>query len=492
MLRLGPTADGEQGPTGTVASFELAARAAMIDAPVPPVDTNSVTPIDSTDDQDLSSPPQSRQAEEAVLGSVLKNGAAIADVVPFLKPHHFYDSRNCHVYAAMAALFERATPIDYHTIAEELIRQGTYDSSGGLPYLAEVNLATPSAAYIEHYARIVLEHAIRRRYIQAAQEIAELAWYRRRDLDAVRHRAEALVLAAASDSVGRRAALAPAQWTEHLIDYLGQTRSGGLAGISTGLRDLDTMTLGLSPGLYLLAAATGTGKTALAGQIALHVSERHGPVVFVSMELSDVDLAVRMVSVITNVKKERLVTGTLTDEGSDVVLRAVERLSRSQLHIVFGSGYTSRDIRAYALQVQATEGTPPSLIVVDYVQLLKDQEGDGRSRERNVRAAARGLKDVSGELGIPLLALVQLNRNRAIRADKRPQLADLRESGDLENTADSVIGLYRDEVDHPNSPERGLAELSVLKKRQLGEEVGTVRSVVWVGESYRDYARQHK
>jgi replicative DNA helicase len=113
-------------------------------------------------------------------------------------------------------------------------------------------------------------------------------------------------------------------------------------------------------------------------------------------------------------------------------------------------------------------------------------------RERNVSAAARGLKDVSGELGVPVLALVQLNRNRATRVDKRPQLADLRESGDLENTADSVLGLYRDEIDHPESDDRGLAELSVLKKRQLGEEVGTIRRLVWVGESYRDFTHQSR
>jgi replicative DNA helicase len=131
----------------------------------------------------------------------------------------------------------------------------------------------------------------------------------------------------------------------------------------------------------------------------------------------------------------------------------------------------------------------PALLVVDYVQLLRDEEGDGRMRERNVSAAARGLKDVSGELGVPVLALVQLNRNRATRSDKRPQLADLRESGDLENTADSVLGLYREEIDNPHTNDRGLAELSVLKKRQPGEEVGTMRKLVWVGESYRDLAR---
>jgi replicative DNA helicase len=384
----------------------------------------------------------------------------------------------------MAALFERAAPIDYHTLAEELARQGTYERAGGLIYLSELNLSTPSAAHIEHYARIVIEHAVRRRYISAGQKVAELAWNRGKDLETVKQRAEALVLGASSDTLSRRAVLAPEQWTEHLM---GQARNGGLAGVSTGLRELDTMTLGLSPGLYLLAASTGTGKTALAGQTALHVAEHHGPVVFVSMELTDVDLAVRLVSVITNIKKEQLVTGTLTCEQGDRVVAAIERLSKSRLHIVFGSGYTSSDARAYALQMQASEGIKPALIVVDYVQLLKDQEGDGRVRERNVSAAARGLKDVSGELGVPVLALVQLNRNRATRADKRPQLADLRESGDLENMADSVLGLYREEMDNPNTNDKKLAELSVLKKRQLGEDVGTTRTLVWVGESYRDF-----
>src|SRR6266536_2705421 len=441
------------------------------------------------DTEDLSVPPHSTQAEEAVLGSVLKRGLSIADVLPFLKPHHFYEARHRHIYAAMAALFERAAAIDYHTIAEELEHQGTYEQSGGLVYLSELNLSTPSAAHIEHYARIVLEHAVRRRYIATGQQVAELAWNRRKDLDTVKQRAEALVLGASSDTLSRRAVVPPSEWTEHLMEYLGQARTSGRAGFSTGLRDLDTMTLGLSPGLYLVAAATGTGKTAIAGQIALHVAEHHGPVVFVSMELTDVDLAVRLVSVITNIPKEQLVTGNLTTEQGNTVLAAIDRLSRSRLHIVFGSGYTSGDVRAYALQVQAAEGVKPALVVVDYVQLLRDVEGDGRMRERNVSAAARGLKDVSGELGVPVLALVQLNRNRATRPDKRPQLADLRESGDLENTADSVLGLYRDEMDHPGSDDKGLAELSVLKKRQLGEDVGTMRRLVWVGESYKDLAR---
>src|SRR6202165_4410080 len=128
------------------------------------------------EDEEQSPPPHSTQAEEAVLGSVLKNGLSIADVLPFLKPHHFYEMRHRHIWAAMGALFERAAPLDYHTIAEELAHQGTYESAGGLLYLSELNLATPSAAHIENYARIVLAHAVRRRYISAAQQVAELAW----------------------------------------------------------------------------------------------------------------------------------------------------------------------------------------------------------------------------------------------------------------------------------------------------------------------------
>jgi replicative DNA helicase len=210
----------------------------------------------------------------------------------------------------------------------------------------------------------------------------------------------------------------------------------------------------------------------------------------VSMELSEVDLAVRFVSVLTNIPKERLVTGALTESETDQVLQALERLERSRVHIVHGAGFTSGDVRALTLQVQAVEGQQPSLVVVDYLQLLRDEEGDGRSRERNVSAAARALKALAQELEVPLLALAQFNRNLDARGDKRPTITDLRDSGDLENTADSVIGLYRDEMHHQDTPDKGLAELIVLKKRQLGDDVGSVRRLVWVGESYRDFAYQ--
>jgi replicative DNA helicase len=196
------------------------------------------------------------------------------------------------------------------------------------------------------------------------------------------------------------------------------------------------------------------------------------------------------VSVLTNISKERLVTGALGPAEAEQVLQAMERLERSRVHIVYGAGFTSGDVRALTLQVQATEGQRPALVVVDYLQLLRDEEGDGRSRERNVSAAARTLKALAQELQVPVLALAQFNRNLDGRGDKRPTITDLRDSGDLENTADSVIGLYRDEMHHSDTVDRGLAELIALKKRQLGDDVGSVRRLVWMGERYRDFASQ--
>jgi replicative DNA helicase len=173
---------------------------------------------------------------------------------------------------------------------------------------------------------------------------------------------------------------------------------------------------------------------------------------------------------VTNIRKELLVTGRIDEPQRQEVLRAINRLERSRVHIAYGGSFTTADIRAFALQVQVAEGSKPALIVIDYVQLLRDEEGDGRSRERNVSAAVRGLKALAQELQVPVLAAVQFNRNLDTRIDKRPSLTDLRDSGDLENTADSVLGLYRDGMHHPDSEDKLVTEIVVLKKRQLGED----------------------
>jgi replicative DNA helicase len=229
-----------------------------------------------------------------------------------------------------------------------------------------------------------------------------------------------------------------------------------------------------------------THNTQLAAQVALHVGERHGPVVFVSMELTEADLGTRFVAIVTAIAKERLVTGNLDAAQQAQVTDALARLERSRVHIAYG-GFTTGGVRAFTLQAQAVEGVRPALIVVDYLQLLRDQEGDGRNREHNISQAARSLKGLAQELQVPVLALAQFNRDLNGRGDKRPALTDLRDSGDLENTADSVLGLYRDEMHHPDTDDKHLAEVVVLKKRQLGEDVGSVRRLMWLGEKYGDF-----
>jgi replicative DNA helicase len=439
------------------------------------------------EDHDLGLVPQDLSAEEAVLGSVLKDGLSIAKIAERLHPRDFYGVQNQHVYAAMHALFERGSQIDYQLIGTELHRQGTYEAAGGMMRLSEVDLATPSAAFIELYAEIVLDRAVRRRRISAHQKGAELAWDVRVSLEEGKERSEALVLGADGDHLGRRQGFRPDEWTASTMEYLGQAKTDGLAGVSTGLRDLDAMTLGLSKGwLYLVGARPGTGKTQLAAQVALHVGERHGPVVFVSMELTEADLGTRFVAIVTGIAKERLVTGNLDAAQQGQVTDALARLEQSRVHIAYG-GFTTGGVRAFTLQAQAVEGVRPALIVVDYLQLLRDQEGDGRNREHNISQAARSLKGLAQELQVPVLALAQFNRDLNGRGDKRPALTDLRDSGDLENTADSVLGLYRDEMHHPDTDDKHLAEVVVLKKRQLGEDVGCVRRLMWLGEKYGDF-----
>jgi len=315
------------------------------------VDRLELDSVVGDDEQDLSLPPHSAQAEEAVLGSILKNRQALADVAAWLKPSDFYAARNRHVYAALHALFERGWKIDYHLLAEELTRQGTYEAAAGL--LSELNLATPSAAHVEHYGQIVLERARRRGYISAAEAQAALAWNVRLDLETVKQRSEALVLAVSADTLGRKLLFSPSEWAPDLLEYLGEARRNGLAGVSTGLQEVDRLTLGLSKGwLYLLGARTGTGKTQLCGQVAVHVGEHHGPVAFVSMELTKEDLGVRFVAGMTNIRKELLVTGRLEEPQRQEVLRAINRLEHSRVHIAYGGGFTTADIRAFALQVQ--------------------------------------------------------------------------------------------------------------------------------------------
>jgi replicative DNA helicase len=392
--------------------------------------------------RDLESPPHDDQAEQAILGSVLKNPRAIHEVVDLLAPEAFYNTRNRLVFGAMLALVRQDIAIDYHTIAAELERMGVYERAGGVLHLSEIGLGTPSAAHIEHYGRIVADHHLRRLLIQENQRSAELAWRAQLPIDDLLARTQSAMLGL-SDAAGVRtrsttAAESIERWLEGFDrDSATNDRGDRIVGHSTGLRCLDRITLGLQPArLYLLSAYTSVGKSQLAHQVALHVARHHGPVLMASLEMGDQELTARAIAQETGIPVEALATHEVDEREAAAVLAVAERQSADPLHYMDGSdGLTTSQIRSRALQLQAQLGRL-SLIVVDYGQLLQDSKGNNSTVEDQT-LVSRNLKRMARALDVPLLVPVQINRQAGARGDQRPKLSDIRESGCV--TADTRL-----------------------------------------------------
>jgi replicative DNA helicase len=442
--------------------------------------------------RDTTLPPHDADAERAVLGSVLKNPLAIFEVTDALEAAAFYDVRHRLIYAAMLGLVASDVPIDYATLAAELEREGSYDRAGGLVYLSEINLATPSSAHIGHYARIVSDHALRRRAISVAQGLVEVAWRAAEPTDELLARSQAAVLGLSEHGAARSATTTAAEaigrWMAGFEAPRGQNDRGDrVVGCTTGLRCLDRITLGLQPArLYLLSAYTSVGKSQVAHQVALHVARNHGPVLMASLEMGDTELTARAIAHESGVPAEALATHELSEREAAAVLAAAERQSSDPLYYMDGSdGLTTSQIRSRALGLQAQLGKL-ALIVVDYGQLLQDSKGNNSTVEDQT-LVSRNLKRLARALDVPLLVPVQINRQAGGRGDQRPRLSDIRESGSWEQDSDVVIGLYRDELVHPDTDQRGMLELSVLKNRHAGQKPPAIFKAVWHGARYWEW-----
>jgi replicative DNA helicase len=443
---------------------------------------------------DRETPPHDRQAEQAVLGSVLKNPRAIHEVIDDLVPEAFYDLKNRLVFAAAVSLVRQDIAIDYHTLSAELQRQNAYERAGGLQYLSEINLATPSAAHVEHYGRIVADHYTRRRAIAAAQTIAEQAWRASQPVDELLAQSQAAMLGL-SDQAGMRVkSVTAGESIDRWLEGFGEERPTNdqgdrIVGSSTGLRCLDRITLGLQPArLYLLPAYTSVGKSQVAHQVALHVARHHGPVLMASLEMSDQELTARAIAMETGIPPEALATHALDEREAAAVLAAAERQHGDPLHYLDSAdGLTTSQIRSRAMQLRAQHGRL-ALIVVDYGQLLQDSKGNNSTVEDQT-LVSRNLKRLARALDVPLLVPVQINRQAGSRNDARPQLSDIRSSGSWEQDADVVIGLYRDELVHTDTEERGILELSVLKNRHSGQRPPFVAKAVWHRSRYWEWDR---
>ena len=411
-------------------------------------------------------PPHDLAAERALLGAMLLTPAAIADGVEATAAPDFYRPAHAHVFDAIAGLYGAGQPVDTVTVAAELQRAGLLEAVGGAAALVEMQASTPVAGNAARYAGIVASNATLRRLIGAASEVAELAYSRPADVEAALDEAESVIFKVAggaeSSSMATMRALMDAG-----LDHMEKLYEHGqsLTGVPTGYADLDNLLLGLQPStLVILGARPSVGKTSLALGIAAEAAVTASrPVLFFSLEMSHLELTQRLVCAEARVATQLVRSGQLTDDHWNRIGAAMGRLGDAPMWIDDNPSTSVLEIRAKARRKHAELGDL-ALVVVDYLQLMGGRHS-AESRQVEVSEISRSLKILARELHCPVLALSQLSRAPEARTDKRPMLADLRESGAIEQDADVVMFLYRDEVYDADSPDRGIAEVHVAKHR---------------------------
>jgi replicative DNA helicase len=419
-------------------------------------------------------PPQSIEAEQSVLGGLLLDNTAWDRVSDIVSENEFYRADHRLIFKHIILLIENNKPADVLTVAESLERSAALVEAGGQAYLGSLALNTPSAANIRRYAEIVRERAIMRQLAVAGTEIADSSYNPAgRDAAALIDEAEAKVFQIAE--VGAKAKQGFVKIdpllteTVERIDMLySRENKDDVIGLATGYVDLDRMTSGLQPGeLIIIAARPSMGKTALAMNIVEHVTLnlKKTAAVF-SMEMSGSQLALRMIGSVGRVDQHKLRSGTFEESEWPKLVDAVGKLNDAQIHIDDTAGLNALEVRSRARRLHRQCGGL-SLIVVDYLQLMSgSSSGREENRATEVAEMSRGLKSLAKELKVPVVALSQLNRSVESRVDKRPMMSDLRESGAIEQDADLIMFIYRDEVYNPtNEASKGKAELIVAKQR---------------------------
>jgi replicative DNA helicase len=421
-------------------------------------------------------PPHNLQAEESVLGAVLLSRDAIGAVSEAgLEPGDFYRPSHQHIFDAVRALYSTGAPVDTVTVADELRRAGLLEQVGGTETLHALQNATPAISNAGHYARIVQDTAVLRRLILVAGDIVELAYGEPDDVTKAVDEAESKVFKVAEDRVTDSTQLL-SESIAGVMDRLEETYARGdtITGTATGFHDVDELLSGLQPStLNIIGARPAMGKTALGLGMATHVAQTTGrPVLVFSLEMGHNELTQRILSSEARVDSTKMRNGRLTEADWAKIGRAIGRLE-VPLYLDDNPRVTVMEIRAKARRMIARHGGL-ALIVIDYLQLMSGG-GSAENRQLEVSEISRNLKILARELKVPIVALSQLSRNLESRGDKRPMLSDLRESGSLEQDADVVMFLYRDEVYNADSSDKGSAEVIIAKHRS--GPIGTRRLV---------------
>ncbi len=432
--------------------------------------------------------PHSEESERAVLAGAMLDPALLPTVSGRLTADDFYTERHRILFRTMLSLQESGTEIDLRTLQASLEQQDRLEAVGGIAYLASLDLDLPDLGRLDSYVEIVKERSIRRRLIEACGDITRNCLDGGLEAQEALSRAEQAILGLGEEAIQRGFVQLARIFHDTLAD-LEERPDRGFIGLPTGYVDLDDITRGLNPGnLIIIAGRPGMGKTSLALNIAEHVAIREGRSVgLFSLEMSQEELALRILSSEVDVPFGPLRSGHLSQKQWNRVIQSVKSVSKAPLYIDDSANPTLLELASKTRRLKAEQGL--DLVVLDYLQLM---QAGGRYESRNLEIAAitRGLKQLAKELHVPVIALSQLSRQPERRTgDHRPQLADLRESGSIEQDADLVVFIYRDEMYNADSPDKGVAEL-ILAKHRNGQ-TGTIK-LVFLGETTKfcNLARQ--
>ena len=424
-------------------------------------------------------PPHSIEAEQSVLGGLLLDNSAWDKIADFVSPEDFYRYDHRLIFQHIARLISASRPADVITVFESLSSANKAEEIGGLSYLNALAQNTPSAANIRRYAEIVRDRGILRKLISVSDEISGSAFNPQgKEVKQMLDEAESKIFAIAEEgSRGMQGfqEIQPllTQVVERIDELYNRENPNDITGVPTGFVDLDRMTSGLQPGdLIIVAGRPSMGKTAFSVNIGEHVSTDSGlPVAIFSMEMGGSQLAMRMLGSVGRLDQHRLRTGRLNDEDWPRLTHAIQKMNDAQIFIDETPALSSIELRARSRRL-ARQCGKLGLIIVDYLQLMS-ANAPGENRATEISEISRNLKGLAKELNCPVIALSQLNRSLEQRPNKRPVMSDLRESGAIEQDADLILFIYRDEVYNPDSPEKGMAEIIIGKQRN--GPIGSVR-----------------
>lgn len=420
------------------------------------------------DDQGAKIPPQNVEAEASLLGALLIDADAVVKVADTVTADDFYDERNRRIYEAVVQLYEKHSPIDVLTLSDQLKGTGFLDMVGGPSYLTELTNFVPTAAHAEQYASIVAQKAMRRKLIKASQDIVGLGYDEARNLQELIEEAETRLFDVSQRHVKQDITSLETILAESFdrLDELHKDK-GKIRGIPTGFKDMDKILAGLQRSdLFILAARPSMGKTALALNLAHNVAlKANEPVLMFSLEMSKEQLVDRMLAMESGVDAWALRTGNLTDADFEKIGHAMGALSEAQIYIDDTPGITVSELRTKARR--EAHQHPLGLIIVDYLQLMSGgaKFGGEGNRVQEISEISRGLKGIARELNVPLIALSQLSRSVESRSPQIPQLADLRESGSIEQDADVVAFIYREDYYNPETDRRNITDIFIKKHR---------------------------